>query len=241
MLKKVGRFLLWFFVGFILLSVLSVILFRYVPVPVTPLMLIRCGQQQMAGKPLAMYKNWQPLDKISPHLQLAVVASEDQNFLSHMGFDVKAIKEDIEYNKTHKIKRGASTISQQTAKNVFLWPSRSFVRKGFEVYFTFLIELIWSKERIIEVYLNVIEMGDGVYGAEAASQYYFKKHAKDLTPYQAACIASIVPDPIKWKLSNPPSFVVARQNWILQQMANFGGVLNYNQKEAIQPSKSGRK
>ena len=228
MLKKVGRFLLWGFVGFILLSVFSVILFRFIPVPVTPLMLIRCAQQTAHGKPMTMYKSWQPLDKISPHLQLAVVASEDQNFLNHMGFDVKAIEDDIEYNKTHKIKRGASTISQQTAKNVFLWPSRSFIRKGFEVYFTFLIEVIWSKERINEVYLNVIELGDGVYGAEAASQYYFKRHAKDLTPYQAACIASIIPSPIKWKMSMP--MVVARQNWILQQMANFGGVLNYNQK-----------
>ncbi len=200
-------------------------------------MLIRCAQQTANGKPLIMYKNWQPITKISPHLQLAVVASEDQNFLNHMGFDVKAIQEDIEYNKTHKIKRGASTISQQTAKNVFLWPSRSFVRKGFEVYFTFLIELFWSKERIMEVYLNVIEMGDGVYGAEAASEYYFKRHAKDLSPYQAASIASIIPDPVKWKLSNPPGFVVTRQHWIIQQMANFGGVLNYNQKE---PAKSGK-
>ena len=200
-------------------------------------MLIRCAQQTANGKPLIMYKNWQPITKISPHLQLAVVASEDQNFLNHMGFDVKAIQEDIEYNKTHKIKRGASTISQQTAKNVILWPSRSFVRKGFEVYFSFLIELFWSKERIMEVYLNVIEMGDGVYGAEAASEYYFKRHAKDLSPYQAASIASIIPDPVKWKLSNPPGFVVARQHWIIQQMANFGGVLNYNQKE---PAKSGK-
>jgi monofunctional biosynthetic peptidoglycan transglycosylase len=232
MLKKIGRFLLWGFVGFILLSVLSVILFRFIPVPVTPLMLIRCAEQAGQGKHMTIYKSWQPLDKISPHLQLAVVASEDQNFLNHMGFDVKAIEDDIEYNKTHKIKRGASTISQQTAKNVFLWPSRSFIRKGFEVYFTFLIEVIWSKERINEVYLNVIELGDGVYGAEAASQYYFKRHAKDLTPYQAACIASIIPSPIKWKMSMP--MVVARQNWILQQMANFGGVLNYNQKPVPQ-------
>jgi monofunctional biosynthetic peptidoglycan transglycosylase len=231
MLKKTGSFILRLIMGFIFISILSVVLFRYVAVPVTPLMLIRSVQQQMSGQPIRIYKSWQPISQISPSLQLAVVASEDQNFLSHMGFDVKAIQEDIEYNKTHKIKRGASTISQQTAKNVFLWPSRSFVRKGFEVYFTFLIELCWSKERIIEIYLNVIEMGDGVYGAEAASEYYFKKHARDLSPYQAACIASIIPDPLKWKLSNPPGFVVARQNWILRQMNNLGGILDYNQKE----------
>ncbi len=233
MLKKIGRFILKAFVGFILLSVLSVILFRFVPIPFTPLMLIRCVQQATSGKPMTMYKDWQPISKISPHLQLAVVASEDQIFLYHKGFDLKAIKDDIEYNKTHTIKRGASTISQQTAKNVFLWPSRSFVRKGFEVYFTFLIELFWSKQRIMEVYLNVIEMGNGVYGAEAASQYYFRMHAKDLTPYQAASIASIIPDPLKWKPYNMGS----RPSQILQQMANLGGVLNYDQKEAPQAVK----
>jgi monofunctional biosynthetic peptidoglycan transglycosylase len=180
-----------------------------------------------------------PIEKISPNLQLAEVASEDQNYLSHMGFDVKAIEADIQYNKTHKIKRGASTISQQTAKNVFLWPSRSFVRKGLEVYFTFLIELMWSKERIMEVYLNVIEMGDGVYGAEAASQYYFHKHAQDLTAYQAACIASIVPNPLNWHLSNPTPIVLVRQRWILQQMANLGGTIDLSEKEpADTPKKS---
>jgi monofunctional biosynthetic peptidoglycan transglycosylase len=237
MLKKIGRFILKVILGFLLLSVLSVILFRFVPIPFTPLMLIRCVQQATSGKPMVMYKDWQPISRISPHLQLAVVASEDQTFLYHSGFDMKAIQEDIEYNKTHAIKRGASTISQQTVKNVFLWPSRSFVRKGFEVYFTFLIELFWSKQRIMEVYLNVIEMGDGVYGAEAASEYYFRKHAKDLTPYQAASIASIIPDPVKWKLSNPPWFVVSRQRWILLQMANLGGVLDYKQKEPPQAVK----
>jgi monofunctional biosynthetic peptidoglycan transglycosylase len=240
MLKKIGRFILKVIIGFVVVSVLSVILFRFVPIPLTPLMLIRCVQQELNGRPLMLYKTWEPISKISPNLQLAVVASEDQNFLYHMGFDVKAIEADIEYNKTHTNKRGASTISQQTAKNVFLWPSRSFVRKGFEVYFTFLIELCWSKERIMEVYLNVIEMGDGVYGAEAASQVYYRKHAKDLSPYQAACIASIIPDPIKWKLSHPPAFLTAHQHWILLQMANLGGVLNYNQKDPPPPSRRGK-
>jgi monofunctional biosynthetic peptidoglycan transglycosylase len=236
MIKKIGRFIFRVFIAFILVSVLSVILFRFVPVPLTPLMLIRCAQQEMNGKPVMMYKSWQPISSISPQLQLAVVASEDQIFVSHMGFDVRAIEADIEYNKTHKIKRGASTISQQTAKNVFLWPSRSFVRKGFEVYFTFLIELFWTKERIMEVYLNVIEMGDGIYGAEAASQVYFKKHAKDLTPYQAASLASIIPDPLKWKPANMGS----RPAQILQQMNNLGGVLDYNAKDTPPPVKSGK-
>jgi monofunctional biosynthetic peptidoglycan transglycosylase len=230
MLKKIGRFILRCILAFFVLSILSVVAFRYIPVPFTPLMVTRCVQQSLAGKPIKLYKTWEPLNKISPHLQLAVVCSEDQNFISHMGFDVKAIQEDIEYNKTHKDKRGASTISQQTAKNVFLWPSRSFIRKGFEVYFTFLIELCWSKERIMEVYLNVIEMGDGIYGAEAASQSYYHKHAKDLYPAQAAAIASILPGPLLYKISNPPGFVLARQHWIIVQMANFGGVLDYKNK-----------
>ncbi|MCW3128148.1 MAG: Penicillin-binding protein [Bacteroidetes bacterium] len=239
MLKKIGRFILRCIIAFFILSIGSVIVFRWLPVPVTPLMLIRCVQQGMGGKPVRIHKTWEPLDKISPHLQLAVVCSEDQNFISHTGFDIKAIQEDIEYNKTHKDKRGASTISQQTAKNVFLWPSRSFIRKGFEVYFTFLIETFWSKERIMEVYLNVIEMGDGIYGAEAASQAYYKKHAKDLNPNQAAAIASILPGPLLYKISSPPYYVVARQHWIIVQMANFGGVLNYKNKE--EESKSTKK
>ena len=231
MLNKIGRYIIRFMIGFFVASIVSVIFFRFVPIPLTPLMAIRCGQQAINGKHIYMYKSWQPISKISPRLQLAVVASEDQKFLFHHGFDVEAIQADIEYNKTHKLKRGASTISQQTAKNVFLWPSRSFVRKGLEVYFTFLIELCWSKQRIMEVYLNIIEMGDGVYGAEAASEYYFKKHAADLSAYQAASIASIIPGPLMWKLSNPPGMVVARQQWIIQQMSNLGGALDYNQKE----------
>ncbi|MBS1623206.1 MAG: monofunctional biosynthetic peptidoglycan transglycosylase [Bacteroidetes bacterium] len=233
MLKKIGRFIVRFVIGFFVLSILSVIAFRWVPVPVTPLMLIRCVQQAANGKPIKLKKTWMPLDKISPNLQLAVVCSEDQNFINHMGFDVKAIQEDIEYNKTHKDKRGASTISQQTAKNVFLWPGRSFIRKGFEVYFTLLIEAFWSKQRIMEVYLNVIEMGDGIYGAEAASMAYYKCHAKNLSPAQAATITSIIPGPLIYKLNSQPT----RQHWILIQMANFGGVLDYNMK----PIETGKK
>ncbi|MBS1619365.1 MAG: monofunctional biosynthetic peptidoglycan transglycosylase [Bacteroidetes bacterium] len=233
MLKKIGRFIVRFIIGFFVLSILSVIAFRWVPVPITPLMLIRCTQQAIHGKPVKLKKAWMPLDKISPNLQLAVVCSEDQNFINHMGFDIKAIQEDIEYNKTHKDKRGASTISQQTAKNVFLWPGRSFLRKGLEVYFTFLIETFWSKQRIMEVYLNVIEMGDGIYGAEAASMSYYKCHAKNLSPAQAAAITSILPGPLIYKINSQQS----RQHWILLQMANFGGVLDYNMK----PIEAGKK
>jgi monofunctional biosynthetic peptidoglycan transglycosylase len=149
------------------------------------------------------------------------MASEDQKFYEHNGFDWEAIKKAYEYNAKKKRKRpikGASTISQQTAKNVFLWPGRSWVRKGFEVYFTFLIELFWSKERIMEVYLNVIEMGDGVYGAEAASQTYFKKPASKLTKDNAAAIAAILPNPRKYSASKPGPYIQQRKEWIKRNM-----------------------
>ena len=164
--KVFKRIVIWFFI----LSVFSVILFRFVPVPLTPLMLIRCVEQKFDGRPMQMQKDWVPLEQISPAMPLAAIAAEDQNFEDHFGFDLKAIQKAEKYNEKHKGKRlkGASTISQQTSKNVFLWPSRSYIRKGFEVYFTFLIEVFWSKKRIMEVYLNVIEMGDGIYGIEAA-------------------------------------------------------------------------
>lgn len=230
MAKKVFGFLGKAILYFLFASILGVILFRFVPIPVTPLMLIRCVQQKANGKELRLYKQWKSIEDISPKLQLAVVASEDQNYLEHEGFDVKAIEDAMKYNEHHKKKKGASTISQQTAKNVFLWPSRSWIRKGFEVYFTFLIEKLWSKERIMEVYLNVIEMGDGVYGAEAASQTYFHKSAASISASQAALMAAILPNPVKWKLSNPPSFIYAKQRWILQQMNNLGGTLEYEEK-----------
>jgi len=166
--------------------------------------------------------DWVPIEEISPNLQLAVIASEDQNFLKHNGFDFQAIEKAIEHNKKGKRKRGASTISQQTAKNVFLWEGRSWVRKGFEVYFTFLIELLWSKERIMEVYLNSIEMGNGIYGAEAASQYWYKKSAKKLTQREAAGIAAILPSPRRFKANNSSSYIERRKNHIVRQMGYLG-------------------
>ncbi|MBI2269886.1 MAG: monofunctional biosynthetic peptidoglycan transglycosylase, partial [Bacteroidetes bacterium] len=156
-----------------------------------------------------------------------VICSEDQNFLDHHGFDMDAIEKAVKHNKKHKRKRGASTISQQTAKNVFLWPGRSWIRKGFEVYFTFLIELCWSKERIMEVYLNVIEMGNGIYGAEAAAKTFFHKPAKSLTSSQSALIAAVLPNPRKFSVAHPSGYVVSRQQWVLQQMGFWGGVLKY--------------
>lgn len=178
---------------FLLLSAFSVLLFRWVPVPITPLMLIRCVEQKSRGEKMVLRHDWVALEQISPKLQLAVVCSEDQNYLKHYGFDFDAIEKAMKTNENGGKLRGASTISQQTAKNVFLWPGRSYLRKGFEVYFTLLIELLWSKERIMEVYLNSIEMGKGVYGAEAAADYWFHKQAKDLSKAESAAIAAILP------------------------------------------------
>src|ERR1700741_2740213 len=164
-------------VAFVVLSIVSVIIFRWVPVPITPLMLIRDVEQLTDGNGVTQKNDWVPLEEISPTLQLAVVCSEDQNYLKHYGFDWGAIQKAMKENEEGKRFRGASTISQETSKNVFLWQGRSYLRKAFEVWFTFLIETFWSKERIMEVYLNSIEMGNGIYGAEAAAQHWFNKSA----------------------------------------------------------------
>lgn len=185
---------------------------------------MRLSEQAMKGEKVKLKKDWVSLDDISPNLQLAVVASEDNRFLAHHGFDFDAIQKAKGYNERKKGKRirGASTISQQTAKNVFLWPQRSWVRKGLEVYFTLLIELAWPKKRIMEVYLNVIEMGDGIYGAEKASLKYFGIHASKLTRAQAAMLAAILPNPRKFNPSLPSTYLLIRQQWVLWNMGNIG-------------------
>ncbi len=188
----------------------------------TPLMWIRHIQSE--GE-IHNKHQWVPLKKISKNLQLAVICSEDQKFVSHNGFDTKAIKRVIEKYSSEKRIRGASTISQQTAKNVFLWPRRSWIRKGLEVYFTFLIETFWSKERILEVYLNSIEMGNGIYGAEAASQFWYSKTAENLTEDQAAAIAAILPNPRKYLADPPSNYIQKRKKWIRKQMYNYGSVV----------------
>ncbi len=219
---------LWFFI----LSIGSTILFRWLPVPVTPLMVMQCFEQAFDSKrELKFKKEWVPLAEISPNLQLAVICSEDQNFLEHYGFDLDAIEKAVKHNENHKRKRGASTISQQTGKNVFLYDGRNWIRKGFEVYFTFMIELIWNKERIMEVYLNVIEFGDGVYGAEAASQQFFHTTAKKLTRAQAALLAAVLPAPRRFSATRPSPYIRGRQGWILGQMENFGGELKYKEEK----------
>lgn len=214
-------------IGFFILSVFSAIVFRWVPVPFTPLMLIRNIEQWSKGEKAPFEHDWVSMDKISQNLAKAVIVSEDQKFMEHFGFDVEAIEKAYEKNKKGKKIKGASTITQQTAKNVFLWPSRTYVRKGFEVYFTFLIEVFWSKNRILEVYLNSIEMGKGIYGAEAAAQHWFRKPAAKLSSYEAASIAAILPNPRRYRASGSSGYIERRKNWILRQM-NYYGPLTFD-------------
>lgn len=211
-----------------ILSVGSTILYRWVPVPLTPLMIIRCVEQMNDGKSMTLKHDWVSLDEISPKLQLAVVCSEDQNYLKHYGFDWGAIEKAMKSNDSGKKIRGGSTISQQTAKNVFLWQGRSYIRKGFEAYFTLLIETFWSKERIMEVYLNSIEMGNGIYGAEAAAQYWFKKSAAKLNKDESSAIAAILPNPLKYVANPPSAYISKRKTWVKQQMSFWGNKLDYN-------------
>jgi monofunctional biosynthetic peptidoglycan transglycosylase len=226
-LGTILRILLKIVLWFVILSVISVIVFRWVPVPLTPLMLIRCIEQKSDGEDMRLKHDWVSLEEISPKLQLAVVCSEDQNYLEHFGFDWGAIKKAMKENEKGKRVRGASTITQQTAKNVFLWPGRSYIRKGFEVWFTLLIEVFWSKERIMEVYLNSIEMGDGIYGAEAAAQFWFNKSAVKLSKDEASAIASVLPNPRKYKANPPTEYISKRKAWIKQQMNFWGNKLDY--------------
>ena len=205
-------------------TILSVVALRFLPVWVTPLMVIRCFQQVSEGRSLKLSHDWEPLENISPSLPVAVMASEDARFLEHHGFDYKAIEHAAKRNREHPEKRklGASTISQQTAKNVFLWPGRSWTRKGFEAYFTVLIEVLWPKQRIMEVYLNSIEMGEGIYGAQAVAEEHFGKDAKDLTRSECALIAATLPNPRKFSSKSPSTYMLKRQSRILKEMKFVG-------------------
>lgn len=201
-------------------TILSVILYRFVPVVLTPMMVLRCVQQLKEGRDLKLSHHWVPLERISVDMPAAVMAGEDARFLDHHGFDFDAIVSAAERNHKHPEKRklGASTISQQTAKNVFLWPGRSWLRKGFEVYFTGLIELFWSKQRIMEVYLNSIEMGDGIYGADAVAQEHFGVTASQLSRSQCALVAATLPNPRRFSSKHPSAYMRKRQNKILHEM-----------------------
>ena len=219
-IRRLRATIRWVLVVFFSSTILAVVALRFVPVFFTPLMFIRCGQQMAEGEKLKLDHHWVPMSKISPSMPVAVMASEDANFLNHHGFDYKAIVNAAERNRKHPEKRklGASTISQQTAKNVFLWPGRSWIRKGLEAYFTVLIELFWSKERIMEVYLNSIEMGDGIYGVDAVAEANFQTDAKNLSRAQCALIAATLPNPRKFSSKNPSAYMKKRQSKILHEM-----------------------
>ena len=216
--KIITKILKWLAVGFLAISVLSVLVYRWVPVYVTPLMLIRCGESIIDGKTPAIHHRWVPLEEMSKYMPVAVIASEDANFLSHHGFDFDAIRSAAKDMKKGKRRRGASTISQQTAKNVFLTPSSTWLRKGLEAYFTVLIELLWSKERIMEVYLNSIEMGPQIYGVEAVAIRHFGCQASELTRAKCALIAATLPNPLKFSSLKPSRYMRKRQKQIEHEM-----------------------
>jgi len=220
-MRKLQLFLRWIVLFFFGSTILAVFIYKWCPVYITPLMVIRCAQQVGHGEKLRLKHHWVPLDSMSIYLPVAVMASEDQRFLMHEGFDLIEINKALEERRTGKRFRGGSTISQQTAKNVFLWPQPSWVRKGLEAYFTVLIEYIWGKERIMEVYLNSIEMGDGIYGAEAVAQQHFGRRAITLTRPNCALIAATLPNPLKYSSKSPSSYVLKRQTAIMAQMRHI--------------------
>jgi monofunctional biosynthetic peptidoglycan transglycosylase len=222
-LRRILVGLAWAAGAFLVLNILLVLAFRFVPVPTSGLMVQRRIESWAGDKPYASRHRWVPLEEISPSLGLAVIAAEDQNFADHFGFDWQAIEKAVQHNEKSRRKRGASTVSQQTAKNLFLWNSRSWTRKGLEAWFTLLIEVGWPKRRILEVYLNIVEFGDGVYGAEAAARTYFGKPAKRLSPSEAALLAAVLPNPRKFHANAPSDYIRSRQAWILDQMHQLGG------------------
>ncbi len=215
-MKYISKLIRWALCLFFASTIMAVIVCRFVPVVVTPLMLIRCVENGS----LTLHHDWVSLEEMSPHIPVAVMAGEDSRFLLHHGFDYNAIGEAAKRNLKNKGGKvyGASTISQQTAKNVFLWPGRSWVRKGLEMYFTVLIELFWSKQRIMEVYLNSIEMGDGIYGVAACAEYNFGKTAKELTRNDCALIAATLPNPRRFSSKNPSGYMRQRQRSIKANM-----------------------
>lgn len=212
-MKTITRLLLWIIVFFFGSTIAAVVVYKWIPVYITPLMITRSIENDDE-----MQHKWVPIEEISENMALAVVSSEDNLFMSHSGFDFDQIQKAIEEAEKTGRQRGASTISQQTAKNVFLWNGRSWVRKGLEAYFTVLIELIWGKERIMEVYLNSIEMGPGIYGAEAVAQAHFDKSASKLTRREAALIAATLPNPLKYSSKNPSKYMKKRQRQITRLM-----------------------
>jgi monofunctional biosynthetic peptidoglycan transglycosylase len=219
--KKIRNIVLKVFLWFFTISIFWVFLYKFINPPITFLMVQRGFERKANGKDWKIDKQWRNFEELSLNLKKAAIAGEDSRFLNHYGFDFKAIEKAYQKNQNTKKVRGGSTISQQTAKNVFLWPGRSYIRKGFEAYFTFLIELFWSKQRILEVYLNVIEMGDGIYGSDAACVAYYGKSSVSLSKGQAAMLVAVLPNPRKWTPAKPTSYIYHKQSLILRNVRNL--------------------
>jgi monofunctional glycosyltransferase len=215
---KFLKWIKWIVIAFFASSIFFVLLYRFINPPITTFMLYRTTSQLVKGQNIKLEKKWIKIEDISPKMIRCVIAAEDNRFVSHWGIDTKAISEAVEHNKDGSTMHGGSTISQQTAKNVFLWPSRTYLRKGLEFYFTMLIERIWGKKRIMEVYLNVIETGKGIYGVEKAAQLYFHTNSKNLTDSQAALIAGALPSPQRYNPSNPGKYLSTRSDQIITLM-----------------------
>lgn len=222
MIKIILKILFKVSITFFLLSIIPIIIFKFLPPPTSSFMIQNKLKNLIDDKPSIIYYDWVRKDNISTQLKLAVIGAEDQIFFEHWGFDFRSISEAFKINQRKRIQRGASTITQQVSKNLFLWPQKSFIRKGLEAYFTLLIELIWSKDRILEVYLNIAQFGENVFGAEAASKKYFKKNAKNLNHYEASLMAAVLPNPLRFKINAPTTYVINRSKWIRKQMYQLG-------------------
>ena len=218
------RFVLRLLALVLILSIGSVLLLRWVDPPTTAFIIRERLSAGDPGKPRSVQYRWVDWQQISPHIKVAVIAAEDQTFPDHNGFDLKSINDALEARENGRRVRGASTLSQQVAKNLFLWPGQSWIRKGLEAYFTVLIETLWPKQRILEVYVNIAEFGSGVFGVGAASEVYFKKPAARLNTSDAALLAAVLPSPKRMKVRSPSRYVLSRQQWILRQMRGLGGV-----------------
>ena len=217
-------------------SIVVVLLLRWVPPPTSAFMLAARADAMLDGN--FRYRNqydWVPLEAISPHAAMAAIAAEDQLFPFHTGFDFESIRKAVKHNAKGRRVRGASTITKQTAKNLFLWSGRSWLRKGLEVYFTVLIEVLWPKDRILEVYLNVAQFGRGVYGVQAASREFFDKDAAKLTRRQSALLAAVLPNPIKLRAAAPSPYVLRRTERIMGQMRALGGSTYLRQLDDAEP------
>jgi len=233
LLRRCARGLLTMLLGALALALLAVLTLRWINPPGSAFMLsahleaLRAGERRYQA-----HYQWVDLEQISPQAALAVIAAEDQQFPFHAGFDFKSIRAAVRHNERSRRVRGASTISQQVAKNLFLWPGRSYLRKGLEAGFTLLIESCWPKERILEVYLNVAEFGPGIYGVQAAAQRYFHKDARRLNRADSALLATVLPNPRRLRVEAPSAYVLGRRDWIAGQMAELGGTSYLNLVEA---------